>query len=155
MYEWSSVYDHNNWGYSRSRYELGNKRVIMTHTVWDHLLLLWLTVVNCSWFTDWITCERVTMAGSGQGMGRRWTLWGQWCDGTWPLHAGLLLLHVVCSALCYRHRSLTFVVLSVTWMCRGVSLAWNVGSWLGGNRVRAAPRGVSVAVLRLIAAWGR
>ena len=26
-----SVYDHNNRGYSRSRYELGNKCVIMTH----------------------------------------------------------------------------------------------------------------------------
>ena len=119
MCEWSSVYDHNNWGYSRSRYELGNKRVIVTHTVWDHLLWLWLTMVNCSWFIDWITCERVTMAGTGQGCGTRFhslsfsmlcfvmcdvgDLWGCWCCGCWWLL--LLVVQWLCCLWCDVTRS--------------------------------------------------
>ena len=97
--EWSSIQNHSNWGYSRSRYELGNKRVITTHIVWDHLLSLWLTTVNRSWFIDLITCERVTMAGTGQGCETRFhspsfsmlcfvmcdvgVVWGPWCCGRW------------------------------------------------------------------------
>ena len=157
-YEWLK----NSWGYSRSRYELGNRRVIVTHFSCVTILavVVWLNVsqLQCRWVTGQLRANELHGGFSWQWWWVPVCAWAIASCGTLPLSWNVIIARLDCCTFCALNCLISIILWPLLWCrwreCAGCTLGmehhWRI-------RMRAAPRGVSVVivVLRLIAVWGR